>query len=823
MSDGQLRRQGRESFNTGWTVRPKSSIFASLAGSAEAVPVTLPHDAIITTQRAAEHNGGQAYFPGGCFEYSKTFEVPEEWRARRVHLEFGGVYRDAVVFVNNVAAGQRPNGYSPFLIDLNPYLRYGEPNVVRVEARAHHDSRWYTGAGIYRDTSLIVTELVHVAWRGVRVTTPDVDRERAVVEVAIDVRNDGLTTETVSVEVEVVDDLGRVVASGSTPVTTRAGSVASARIRTYVEEPRLWNVDDPQLYTATVRLRGAGGLVDEQHTTFGIRTLRLDPVHGLRINGEQNLKLRGACVHHDNGILGAAAIGRAEERKIELLKAAGFNAIRSSHNPLSEAMLEACDRIGMLVIDEAFDVWTESKSSFDYSLTFQEWWERDLEAMVLRDLNHPSVVLYSIGNEIPETGSPLGSEWGRRLAEKVRSLDPTRFVTNGINGFVSTIDHFADEFRRVTAAGEENGGVNEVMTSHADLQNEIARSSVVTERTAESFGVLDVAGMNYADARYPLDRELFPDRIILGSETFPPRIADNWSLILDSPQVIGDFTWTGFDYLGEVGIGRAQFSDSTPGFTAPFPWIAAWCGDLDLTGFRRPASYYREIVFGLRTDPYIAVQRPENYHRTPKVTGGWAWSDSIGSWTWPVESGTPIRIEVYSGGDEVELLLDGKTIARQAPGEDMALVSVFETEYRPGELTAVAYWSGTEIGRTTLHSAVGATTLAAVSDRGLLVADDADLAFVAIELRDAAGTLITSENKKIAVSVEGAGVLQALGSARPDNAERYDTAEHTTFDGRALAIVRPIGTGAITVSITADGLEPVVLTLTAEAPTRSIS
>lgn len=284
-------------------------------------------------------------------------------------------------------------------------------------------------------------------------------------------------------------------------------------------------------------------------------------------------------------------------------------------------MLEACDRIGMLVIDEAFDVWTESKSSFDYSLTFQEWWERDLEAMVLRDLNHPSVVLYSIGNEIPETGSPLGSEWGRRLAEKVRSLDPTRFVTNGINGFVSTIDHFADEFRRVTAAGEENGGVNEVMTSHADLQNEIARSSVVTERTAESFGVLDVAGMNYADARYPLDRELFPDRIILGSETFPPRIADNWSLILDSPQVIGDFTWTGFDYLGEVGIGRAQFSDSTPGFTAPFPWIAAWCGDLDLTGFRRPASYYREIVFGLRTDPYIAVQRPENYHRTPKVTG----------------------------------------------------------------------------------------------------------------------------------------------------------------------------------------------------------
>lgn len=355
------------------------------------------------------------------------------------------------------------------------------------------------------------------------------------------------------------------------------------------------------------------------------------------------------------------------------------------------------------------------------------------------------------------------------------------------------------------------------MASHADLQNEIARSSVVTERTAESFAVLDVAGLNYGDARYLLDRELFPNRIIVGSETFPPRIADNWSLILDSPHVIGDFTWTGFDYLGEVGIGGAQCTDSTSQFTAPFPWIAAWCGDLDLTGFRRPASYYREIVFGLRTAPYIAVQRPENYHRTPKVTGGWSWTDSIGSWTWPVEPGTPIRVEVYSGdGDEVELRLDGKTLARQTVGAGMPLVAVFETEYQPGELAAIAYWNGSETGRTTLRSAVGATSLTASADRSTLVADDVDLAFISIELRDTAGTLVTSEDRHVAVSVEGAGILQALGSARPDNGERYDTGDHTTFDGRALAVVRPTGVGAITVAVTADGLESVVLMLTAE-------
>lgn len=805
----------RDSFNTGWTVRPKGSIFTQLSGStAEAVPVTLPHDAIITLERGAEHNGGQAYFPGGCFEYSKTFEVPEAWRTKRVSLEFGGVYRDAVVFVNNVAAGHRPYGYSAFLVDLDPYLRYGEPNVVRVEARSHDDSRWYTGAGIFRDTRLIVTELVHIEWRGVRVTTPDVDAERAVVEVAVDVRNDGLSTETIAVEVDVVDEEGVTVASGTAPVTTRAGSSALARIRAYVNKPRLWSVDDPQLYTAAVRLRAAGVVVDERPTRFGVRTLRLDPESGLRINGE-TVKLRGACVHHDNGILGAAAIRRAEERKVELLKAAGFNAIRSSHNPLSAAMLAACDRVGMLVIDEAFDVWTESKSSFDYSLAFQEWWERDVEAMVLKDLNHPSVIFYSIGNEIPETGNPLGSEWGRRLAEKVRTLDPTRFVTNGVNGFVAAIDDFVEEFRRVAAAGEQDGGVNDFMASHADLQNQIAQSSVVTERTAESFAVLDVAGMNYADARYPLDRELFPSRIIVGSETFPPRIADNWALILDSPHVIGDFTWTGFDYLGEVGVGRAVYTDSTAQFAAPFPWIAAWCGDLDLTGFRRPASFYREIVFGLRTEPYIAVQRPENYHRTPKVTGGWSWSDSIGSWTWSVEPGSPIRVEVYSGdSDEVELRLDGKTLARQTVGEGMPLVTVFETEYQPGELTAIAYRNGSETGRTTLHSAIGATSLTATADRDVLVADDADLAFIPIELRDTAGTLVTSVDRQVAVSVEGAGVLQALGSARPDNAERYDTGVHTTFDGRALAVVRPTGPGAITVTVTAHGLEPVVLMLT---------
>ncbi|WP_394525519.1 glycoside hydrolase family 2 TIM barrel-domain containing protein [Paenarthrobacter nicotinovorans] len=813
-----------ESFNAGWVIRPKTSIFAQLMGpTAAGEAVTLPHDALIRQQRSADHRAGQAYFPDGTFEYTKHFDVPLRWRNKRVAIEFQGVYRDAVVFVNGVAAAQRPYGYSMFTVQLDPYLRYGEENTVRVESRAHDDSRWYTGAGIYRDTRLIVSELVHISYRGIRITTPDVDAERAVVEATVNISNEGIHTSTVSLDVDVLDKHGNVVASGATPVTVLAGKNSTAHVRTYVYSPALWNVDDPQLYSARVRLSQSSQPIDEQNIVFGVRTLQLDPRHGLRINGH-GVKLRGTCVHHDNGILGAAAIARAEERRVEQLKAAGFNAIRAAHNPISEAMLDACDRVGMLVMDEAFDIWTESKSPLDYSLSFQEWWERDLEAMISKDINHPSVIMYSIGNEIPETGNPFGAEWGRKLAEKIRFLDPNRFVTNGINPLVSTINEVAAIARglREQTESDPDGGVNDLMAKQRQMQDEINRSEMVTKRTAESYGVLDVAGLNYADARYELDQKLFPNRVIVGSETFTPRIAENWDLILRSPHVIGDFAWTGYDYLGEVGIGRVQYTDETPAFQAPYPWIAAWCGDMDITGHRRPSSFYREIVFGLRAKPYIAVQRPENYGRTA-VAGAWAWSDSIGSWTWAVEPGTPIRVEVYSDGDEVELLLDGRSTCRQRPGVEVPLTAVFDTVYQPGELTAVAYRHGEETGRTSLRSATGNVRLTVAPDRTSLMADDRDLAFVAIELQDETGTVVTSEQRQVRVSVEGSGTLQAFGSGRPDNTERYDADQHATFDGRALAVVRPTGPGLITLTASAPGMEAVVARLTAISPSTTVS
>ncbi|MEV1005302.1 glycoside hydrolase family 2 TIM barrel-domain containing protein [Nonomuraea sp. NPDC050202] len=810
----------RSSFNTGWKVRPKTSPFAVLQGGGdEGTSVTLPHDAIINLPRSADAagTGYTGYFPGGAFEYVKTIDVPEEWSGKRVSVEFQGVYRDAMVYVNGTFAGQRPNGYTPFRVALDPFLRYGEPNTIRVDARAHEDSRWYSGAGIHRDVVLEITDLVHVAYPGVRITTPDIDEERAVVAVVTPVTNESTATTTVRVRTELHGPDGTVVAQDSAPVTLRAGGSAVVRQRLYVAAPALWSVDSPQLYTAQTVLEASDRVLEETTTSFGIRSLRLDPIHGLRINGE-TVKLRGACIHHDNGPLGAAAIGRAEERRVELLKEAGFNAIRSAHNPISPAMLDACDRLGMLVMDETSDVWTEGKTSFDYSLAFPEWWERDLEALVTKDFNHPSVIFYSIGNEIFETGDALGSEWGRALAEKVRSLDDTRLVTNGINPFVSLLSDVVKEMRAhaAGAGADTEGGVNALMNM-AGFIDQLSTTTMASERTEASFSVLDVAGLNYSDARYELDREQFPNRVIVGTETYPPRIAHNWRLVLDNAHVLGDFTWTGWDYLGEVGIGRTQYAEE-PAFWPPYPWISARVGDLDITGHRRPISYYRQIVFGLRTDPYIAVLPPQNYGR-PVLPGQWAWSDSIASWSWDAETGAPVTVEVYSDGDEVELLLNGRTVGRTAPGRSKPFVAEFDIAYEPGKLEAIAYRDGAELGRTSLQSAEGPVHLTVTPDRTEIRADDSDLSFIAIELRDGNGNLASASDVLVGVSVDGAGVLHALGSARPDTEERFDSGEHTTFDGRALAVVRPTGAGPITVSVSADGFEPVTASLKAAAIT----
>lgn len=812
----------RSPLNANWTYRPKTSIFADAHGqSSPGVPVHLPHDAIISLERHADAPSGAAgaFFPGGAFEYRTTLDVPLDWQDKHVALEFEGVYRDAMIYVNGAFVAQRPNGYAAFTVSLDGYLEHGAENTIRVDARTHADSRWYTGAGIYREVHLWVSERVHIPEQGgVQITTPDVDEERAVVNVVTRVSNTGTATRTATITTEILDPQGRVVGVETSPVTTLPQTEATVRQRLYVAAPERWSVDHPALYTARTTLDGISETPETRNTTFGIRTLQLDPAHGLRINGEP-VKLRGACIHHDNGILGAATFADAEERRVILLKAAGFNAIRNSHNPMSVAMLDACDRHGVLVMDETFDMWAESKSPFDYSLSFPEWWERDVEAMVATDFNHPSVIIYSIGNEIPETGNAIASQWGRRLAEKVRELDDSRYVTNGINGFVSALSEISEMIEAATedaakpsetAEAEADGGVNALMGSTEDFMDWVATSPLVTAATAESFAVLDIVGLNYGDARYEMDGREHPNRLVVGTETFPSRIDRNWKIVTENPHVLGDFTWSGWDYLGEVGVGRVKYEGEPDAFDGEFPWLTSWSADLDITGHRRPMSYYRETVFGLRSEPYIAVRRPSNHGRAFTL-GQWSWTDAVSSWSWNIEDGFPMSLEVYSDADEIRLELNGRAVATNHVGARRAFVADFEIPFESGTLEAIALRGGKEVSRSTLKSAAVDVLLHVRLDKTVAELRDGTLFFAEIELRDADGNLVNDADRPITVTVSGAGTLAAFGSGRPRTTERFDTNTHGTYDGRVLAVIRPDLEGTVEIRVAAEGVPEVVV------------
>lgn len=807
-------------FTDGWGFRPKQPRFGGFFGAVEPyVEVTLPHDAMLGTARVAEAGPANGYFPGGSWEYAKTFAVPAEHAGKRMFLHFEGVYRDAVVEVNGIRAAHRPYGYSGFTVRIDELVRPGEDNTVRVEATAGDDSRWYSGAGIYRNVHLLVGDPVRIPVDGLRVTTVDVDREgRAVLEVRTVVENDSTTPVTTTVVVELTGPDGTVVAGDRATVTTWPARPQAVRQRLTIEDAALWSVDRPALHTCTVVVTDADGERDRATTTFGIRTLQLDAVRGLRVNGDV-VKLRGACVHHDNGVLGAATIERADERRVELLKAAGFNALRSAHNPMSESMLDACDRLGMLVMDEAFDTWTEPKTPNDYARSFDEWWRADVEAMVAKDVNHPSVVLYSIGNEIRELGHPEGARLAREVAEHVRILDPTRFVTLGLNPVhAAGSEAFADP----DAPPLPDLELNAVMTLMQEYLPQALRSGRVATAIEEAFAALDVAGYNYLETCYELDHDRYPNRVIVGTETMPPLIGRYWRLVRDNPHVIGDFTWAGWDYLGEAGIGRIdRANEPSPaggGLLGPFPSLTAGTGDLDITGHRRPVSYLREIAFGLRTDPYIVVQDPAVFGQKVVHQSAWVLTDGIASWSWPGCEGRPVTVDMYADADEVELLVNGDAVSRAPAGEPVEFRATFDTTYRPGTIEAVAYRAGHEVGRTSLQTAGPEVVLRATADRTELRTDGTDLAYVTIELTDRDGILHHTVDRVVAVQVDGPGVVAGLGSAAPSTEESFLDGVHRTHQGRALAVIRPNGEGTITVTASADGCEPATVIVNCRLP-----
>ena len=801
----------RKDFNKDWYIAPPTGL-AALMGAvvAEKKSITLPFDLMLDEQRSADSVNGpmNAYYPLVSRSLEKEFDVPAEWADKHVVFEFEGVYTHSMVYINGNYAGGCPHGYTNYLVEADRFLRYGEKNKLTVYFRTAVDSRWYSGAGLYRSVKILVSDLVHIVPDSFRVSSPEIDEDGAVAAVSMKIGNLGHNPASLLVKTVILDAEGKEVITGETAVTAWTGEEITARQRLYLEGAHLWSVEDPYLYTVKTALIRGEEILDEDTCTMGVRKLQLDPKHGLRINGKA-VKLRGACVHHDNGLIGSAAIDRAEERRVEILKASGFNAVRSAHNPISKAFLNACDRLGMLVMDEISDMWTSHKTGYDYAEDFPFYWEKHVEQFVGKDFNHPSVILYSIGNEIPETGSPNGADWGRKLAEKVRELDSTRYVMNSINTMLSVMDQL------MAMAGNSQGGeINQMMTDLGAAQAQINDSELVTNATRESYDMLDVCGYNYATSRYALDKKLFPNRVLVGSETTPLQIAENWRIITANPHAIGDFTWTGWDYIGESGIGKMEYTEdgAAPGFMGAYPWYIGYCSDIDITGYRRPMSYYRQIVFGERKDPYIAVDYPWNYGKT-LMHGMWETFNAYGGWSWEGYEGKTVRVNVFGAGDSFRLLLNGQEAAE---GKLEDFKGFADIPYESGELTAVTFAGGKETGRFTLRSAKGLIHLEAKADRDVIRADTTDLSSVEIQLKGENGIVSNMASRKIRASVTGCGELKALGTGNPTSEEKFSAGEFTSFDGRVMAVIRPTGAGEITLKAEADGLEPVSVTIRAE-------
>ncbi|MGE5528323.1 MAG: glycoside hydrolase family 2 TIM barrel-domain containing protein [Patescibacteria group bacterium] len=751
--------------------------------------VDLPHDWSIELgrDRYGPEGPNVGYFKGGIGRYEKVLHIPEEWRGRHVLLEFEGVYMLAEVHLNNQLVGRNPYGYTGFHCDLTPHLRYGGENIIRVTANntGHPNSRWYSGSGIYRHVWLMVGDAVHITPWGVYVTTPAVSTEASTVAVRTTVENTGGKDARVVVRSAVLDAGGREAAATAADLFIPAGGTAEAAQTLSVAPARLWSLEDPYLYTMKSEIHEDGKVIDTALTTFGIRAVSFSAERGFELNGV-GMKLRGGCVHHDCGPLGAAAHDRAEERKVEILKKAGYNAVRTAHNPPSPAFLDACDRLGLLVMDEFFDGWVEPRPYLilnDYHNYFTEWWERDLRSIVLRDRNHPSIVLWSLGNEVVERdGRSDGYAWARKLADFVRGLDGTRGITNGI----ASIHEDPLEIGKDPKTGQ---------SKDFDYFGELSR---------EFIAPLDVAGYNYEFRRYDTDGAKFPGRVIVGTESNPKHLFDNWEAIGRNPNVIGDFVWTSLDYLGESGIGRVEY-DMPPSYMGAWPWHHAYCGDFDLCGFKRTRSSYREIVWGLRREPFMAVYKPEHHGRR-LVEGGWAWSDTVEAWTFPGWEGKPTRVDVYSPSAEVELRLNGRSLGRKPAGRANRFLASFDLVYEPGELLAVGYEGGVEVSRHALRTTGAPAALRVAPDRDRL-AGWGDLSFVTVEVVDADGARVPYARHDLLFTIDGVGSIAAVGNGDPQSEEPYVGNRRKAHEGRALVVIKAgQGPGVIEFTASADGL-----------------
>ncbi len=765
--------------------------------------VCLPHDAMQTEKRDPDCPGGAAtgYFPGGSYSYEKTISIPEAYRGKAVWLRFEGIYEYGRIFVNDQPAGESDNGYLDFTVRIDPYLRFGEENRLRVEAdNPGENSRWYTGSGLYRPVSLIVKEPIHIQPDGIRIRTVSINPP--VAEVSVNAENDTDADAAVPLIVRIGD------ACAEETISLPAHGKMTRAITLRLKDAKLWSHEHPNLTECAVTL-GA----ETETAQFGLRKVETVSGKGFLVNGKP-VKLLGACLHHDNGMLGAATYHDAEYRRVKALKELGYNAIRSAHNPISRAMLEACDALGMYVMDELYDMWLIHKNPNDYADRTEKNHVRDIRSMVDKDFNHPCVVMYSIGNEISETAKPEGVAFAKELYEALRAEDATRPITTNMNFKLNCLlslgmgvyknpkKQKTEETQKPKKAKKSLTGsafVNYLSEKISFLMEKLTATKRADRTTKDTFALLDIAGYSYGQRRYAKDLKQYPDRIIVGSETYVTDLPESWAMMRESPNLIGDFVWTGWDYLGEAGIGSYDYvSDATKdtGYFKPYPWKLGVSGMVDITGQPTVSGRYAETILKQLTRPFVAVSQP-NHYKEKHSRSSWNFTNALPSWSYAGYDGTPVTIEVYSAAQQVEVFVNGKSIGRKASGANARYRTLFDTTYESGELKAVAHGeAGEKLEETVLRTANDTVKLEL--HPSVETVEENGLVFIDICACDDQNVVNEMENEKVDVQVQG-GRLLSLGSAKACSTEDYTGNECSLFHGRAQAVVQASEAGKIVI------------------------
>ncbi len=757
-------------------------------------PIHLPHDACIAKPRNANNpsSGGEGFVPGGVVYYKKIINITEELLDKRILLEFEGVCGTTEVVLNKDLIATHHYAYTGFVVDLTMWLKPGENTLIVIaNDSAKPNARWYQGTGLYRHVWLHSGEKVYVKPWGLQASTSKVSPEKAIVDASVKITNSENNDVEAIANFKLFNGSDKV-AEGIAKVTVSQNEESKASTQITVENPRLWNIEEPNLYRLECFVSVEGNVIDTIESNIGIRSVSFDSKNGFMLNGV-SMKLKGGSVHHDHGPLGAASYDRAEERKVELLKASGFNAVRLAHNPFSPALLDACDRLGVLVIDEAFDVWRVGMSANDYHLWFEKDWQDDLASMIVRDYNHPSVIMWCVGNEIMERdGQSEGYAWAKKLIDFARELDSTRAINLAVCGLM-------DEVVGGVAIG--NIGAN-LAGNGVDPQND--RWGDKTEKFLEA---ADVIGYNYLSARYEYDAIRFPDRVILGTESYPLTQYDNWDSTVKNSNVVGDFVWTAIDYLGEVGVGRVEIDKEVGFIGAQYPWFYANVGDIDVCGFKRPQSYFRDILWGSRKKPYIGVLPPELYGKKANYLP-WGWEPVENHWSFPKYEGKPTRVDVYSDADEVELIINDISQGKKTAGAAEKLKASFDVIYSAGTIEAIAYKDGVESAREILKTTGSPVSVRLTADRATIKAEYGDLSYITAEVVDENGDSVHYAENDITFMVAGNGDLIAVGNGDPVSEQSFTANHRRLFKGKALAIIRSNGcAGEITLEARAEGLK----------------